>query len=65
MIVIDDYVIFRLTFQFTPSSKVYGFSEVDLTPNGGDKVLIETLYKFDPSYFVHGLCGPFGIERRF
>lgn len=52
MIVIDGYVIFRLTFQFTPSSKVYGFSEVDLTPNGGDKVLIETLYKFDPSYFV-------------
>ena len=52
MIVIDDYVIFRLTFQFTPSSKVYGFSEVDLTPNGGDKVLIETLYEFDPSYFV-------------
>ena len=45
MIVIDDYVVFRLTFQFTPSSKVYGFSEVDLTPNGGDKVFIETLYK--------------------
>lgn len=31
-------VIFRLTFQFSPSSKVYGFSEVDLSPNGGDKV---------------------------
>ena len=36
-------VIFRLTFQFSPSSKVYGFSEVDLTPNGGDKVLLPHL----------------------
>ena len=33
-------VVCRLTFQFSPSSKVYGFSEVDLTPNGGDKVLV-------------------------
>ena len=31
-------VIFRLTFQFSPSSKVYGVSEVDLTFNGGEKV---------------------------
>ena len=38
----DVYFTFRLTFQFTPSSKVYGFSEVDLSRNGGDKVLVET-----------------------
>ena len=28
---------------------MYGFSEVDLTSSGGDKVLNETLYKFGSS----------------
>lgn len=35
------FLIFRLTFQFSPSSKVYGFSEVDLVRNGGDQVCVE------------------------
>ena len=38
---IISFPLFRLTFQFSPSSKVYGFSEVDLVRNGGDKVFVE------------------------
>lgn len=48
IVMIDDivkYIIYflipRLTFQFSPSSKVYGFSEVDLVRNGGDQVCVE------------------------
>lgn len=32
------FLVIRLNFQFCPSSKVHGFSTVDLKPNGEDEV---------------------------
>ena len=32
------FLFFRLTFQYVPSSTVYGFDAVDLKPNGANEV---------------------------
>lgn len=33
------FLFYRLNFQFCPSSRVYGFTAVDLKPGGEDEVV--------------------------
>ncbi|XP_068683255.1 E3 ubiquitin-protein ligase HECTD1-like isoform X4 [Montipora foliosa] len=52
-----------LTFQFSPSSKVYGVSEVDLTFNGGEKMLtIENAEEYIK--LVKQFCLYTGVQRQ-
>ena len=54
---------FRLTFQFNPSSKVYGYDMYDLRPDGGDiEVTLDNVETYVE--LVTDFCLNTGIRRQ-